>query len=115
MTRRTCGIIVRPQPDDLPSGFRQPRIRVAVTAPIPLDLLSPPSRVRLRPRPMCRAAVPEAAVHEQGYARRCEGEIGAASMAPKPVTKARRFIGGGMLAPDESTDKLRAAVLMGSG
>ncbi len=53
-----------PDPDHGPSGCGQARVGVTVANPVRLDLLAPPSGVRLRPSAVLRTAVPVAAVAE---------------------------------------------------
>jgi hypothetical protein len=68
-------IVVRPQPDDGPAVGPQSLISVSVAPPVRVDLGTPPFRVRLRPRSVARATVPEAAVHKDGDPRHSEDNV----------------------------------------
>jgi hypothetical protein len=68
---------MRPQPDNRPPGLLESYVGVLIASPVPFNLLPPPNRVRLRPRAVCRTAVPEAAIHKDGDARFDEDKIGA--------------------------------------
>jgi hypothetical protein len=61
-----------PDSDDLPSSFLEPRVGIAVAALVGLDLLPPKVGVASGPGPMLGAAMPEAAVNEDGHP--CGGE-----------------------------------------
>src|SRR5689334_5555898 len=45
---RNAGVLVLPYSDDTPSELQERRVRISVPPAIRGDLLSPPSRVRLR-------------------------------------------------------------------
>jgi len=61
----------------LPARFPELRIGVSVSALVGLDLLAPEVGVASRPGRMVRAAMPKAAVDEDGHPRRGEGDIDA--------------------------------------
>ena len=68
-------ILVFPNSHDSPASFPQSDVGVAIATPV-VSQLGPPKRgIRLRCRGMKRAAVPEAAVHEDGNAFRTEGDV----------------------------------------
>ena len=70
-------IIVFPKAKDGPPIPHQLLVSVAITPAIAPDLLAPPCGVRFRPRPVAWAAVPEAAVYEDGDLCADERDIGA--------------------------------------
>jgi hypothetical protein len=56
--------LVLPDPEDRPPECLEALVGVPVTTSVRLELLPPPTSVVLGPRPVLRAAVPEAAVDE---------------------------------------------------
>jgi len=70
-------LVVLPESKHPPALGAQRDVRVAVSANIGLDLLSPPHCVGLRPGRVLRASVPEATVYEDGHFGGYEGEVGA--------------------------------------
>jgi hypothetical protein len=84
---RFHGIVVLPNPDDLPPRGREHRIRREISLLIPLDLRAPPLRVRCRPGRVLRAAVPETTVYEDGDVRRTEDDVGRASESENHPTR----------------------------
>jgi hypothetical protein len=71
-----------PKAKDGPSSRPESDVRVAISTSIRFDFFSPPSRVRLRPRAVLWASMPEAAVDEYGDLCSNEGHI-------RPTTSAR--------------------------
>jgi hypothetical protein len=63
---REIRILVFPYADHMPPGVVKRFIGRTIAAAVRFDLLAPPIRVRLGPRRMLRAAVPEATVDEHG-------------------------------------------------
>jgi hypothetical protein len=57
-------IVVLPHTDDLPPTVSEPRVGVAVTSDVALDLLSPEGCVRLGLSPMRGTTVPVAPINE---------------------------------------------------
>lgn len=74
---RMFGVVMRPDTIHCPSRTNQQRIRVAVPLTIAFDLLAPPGGVRLRPRRVLWARVPEASIHEDCHTRSGEYHVGA--------------------------------------
>jgi hypothetical protein len=74
-----AGILVFPDPYDLPSDFLQPSVRVSIASLIGFDLVTPKGNVTLRRGSMLGASMPEATVHENGNLSPCEGDIGSSS------------------------------------
>jgi hypothetical protein len=74
---------VLPHANHHPSRIRQPRIRVGITSPVLLELVSPPLGVALRTQVTIRAAVPEAPVDEHGNSRSREDDVGAPAESRK--------------------------------
>lgn len=62
---------------DLPSSLSQLRIGISVSAPIGLDLLTPEGRIVGGPGCVLGAAMPKAAVDEDGYPCCGEGNVDA--------------------------------------
>ena len=60
----SLGFLMFPHPHDCPTGVTQCFVCCSISRAVAFDLLPPPLCVRLRPRRVNRAAVPETAVHE---------------------------------------------------
>lgn len=69
------GVVMCPESEDRPSRRLQSAIRVTVSKPISLNLRAPPSRVRFRPGPVCRTAMPEAPVDENCHLCSKESDV----------------------------------------
>lgn len=74
------GLIARlqlmlPDANHGPTAYTQVAVYLAVTGPVALDLLPPERRAGLRPRYVLGAAVPEAAVDEDGDAEPGEDKV----------------------------------------
>ncbi len=77
------GIFVLPHVDRQPAMLLEFRVLPAVALTVPSELDSPPLRVVPGYGAVCRAAVPEAAVNEDGDARTSEGEVGSPGESPE--------------------------------
>ncbi len=64
-----------PDAHRLPSSLDKTTIGVGISLPVRLDLLTPPGRVLLGPRPVLRTPVPEAAVDEHGETEPRERDV----------------------------------------
>jgi len=62
---KACRLML-PDPNDLPAGIDQGRVGLSVALDIALQLRSPILGIRLRPHAVFLAAVPKAAVDENG-------------------------------------------------
>lgn len=80
-------VLVLPYPNHAPPSFAQPLVSIAITSSVPFELLAPPISVVLRPRPVLRAAVPIAAIHEHGDSMPGENNI-----RPAPQALQRRIV-----------------------
>lgn len=81
---RSCSyihVLVLPDADRRPPGTFKKFVGLSIAGDVTVQLLCPPSGVRLRSRPMLRADMPEAAVHEDRDASAGENDIGATSDA----------------------------------
>src|SRR5262245_44568148 len=81
-------ILVRPYPHHCPSRGSQTLVGIGVSALVGLDLSAPPRRVRLRPRSVLRAAVPETPVYEDGDTPAWKSDISAAAQTGKRIVDA---------------------------
>jgi hypothetical protein len=80
-SNQRCGLIrgiVFPDARNIPSGLAEEPIGLAVTGNVPQDLRAPVLSVGLGDAAVIRAAMPVAAVHEHGYLRSREHQIGTA-------------------------------------
>jgi hypothetical protein len=73
------GILVLPDPHDIPSSLTQLSIRVLVSAPIRFDLLAPEIFIAGGPGRVLGAAMPKAAVDENRHPRGGKGNVSAAT------------------------------------
>jgi hypothetical protein len=64
-----------PNTDHPPAFGLELPVGVGIAGAIGFDLGLPPRRIRLRPGPMCRAAVPEAAVDKNRHTGRTEDNV----------------------------------------
>lgn len=85
-----------PESEHEPTVVRQQTVRIGVTPAVPGDLLIPEGSVRLREGRMLRAAVPEAAVDEDGYVCTREQDVTAPSSVHRnqcvnPIAKSTPF------------------------
>src|SRR5262249_17776209 len=74
-----AGVLVLPHANDEPARLYESEFVLPVANDGRLDLVRPPGAVRLRRRPVLRAAMPPAAVDEEGDALAGEHDIGLAS------------------------------------
>lgn len=70
-----CRQLVLPYPDDFPAELTEDAVCVAVTRLIGGEFGLPPLAVRVRPRPMFGASVPEASIHKDGDPGAAERDI----------------------------------------
>jgi hypothetical protein len=77
-----------PNADNAPPGFGQLPICIGVSAAIRVDLLAPPFRVRLWPRAVFGAAVPEATVYEDRDTKAREGNVRRSAQLKQRVVNA---------------------------
>lgn len=70
-------ILVLPDPQDLPARFLKLRIGISVSALVGLDLLTPEICIAGGPGRVLGAAMPKAAIDEDGHPRRREGDVDA--------------------------------------
>jgi len=80
-TRGRLRSLVFPYAVNLPTGRREHTVVASVTFDVGCELLSPPAGVRGGLRAMSRAAVPEAAVNENGDSRAYEDDVGSTPYA----------------------------------
>lgn len=100
-----------PDPNDFPSGPSEPPIGVGIPPLVCRDLVPPERSICPRHGPMLGAAVPEAAVHENGDLRGSEHDIRSPAHAwdygnVEPVAESQpmefrtdRQLGGGISLP----------------
>jgi hypothetical protein len=74
-----------PDANDVPARRNEPARGVEIARLVALKLGSPVSRVGLGEVSMQRATVPEASIHEDGHARACEDDVGAATPEERSV------------------------------
>jgi hypothetical protein len=77
------GVLMFPCPDDEPSGLTEAFLRPAVPRDVGVELGPPPVGVRLRGDGVIGAAVPEAAVDEDGDPGTGESNVGPAGKGPE--------------------------------
>jgi hypothetical protein len=68
-------ILVLPKTESQPARFGQAAVGIRISSAVRLDLVAPPLRVRLRPRCVNGAPVPEAAVDKNGDAGTWEDDV----------------------------------------
>jgi hypothetical protein len=77
--RSIIRVFVLPEPNHGPPGGTKPCVSVGISLLVRLQLRSPPISVRPRRRPMLRAVMPEAAIHEDRKANAWEEDVGTAA------------------------------------
>jgi hypothetical protein len=76
-------MLMLPYADNNPTRSSEPCVGVPIAALIRLDFFSPPVSVLLRPAPVFRAAMPEAAIYEHSNACTSERDVGSAPQTGK--------------------------------
>ena len=93
-----CHVFVLPEPQHPPARGLECVRGVSVPLDVPLDLVTPPLGIRLRPGPVNWATVPKASIYEHGNSRARECEVGTSTRAwQRPVdskTQSETMSGG---------------------
>lgn len=81
-----------PESEDKPAGVPKTAISIPIAALVSQQLLTPPLSIRLGPRPVGRAVMPEATVNKNSHANTRERKVSAPPRGRNspidPITKA---------------------------